>query len=204
MHRARARARPSTGRTPQRRRPPALLGAQGREARSARSISWWVVRGVVDQLEVDAGRERADLPARPVRSPGARSRPTRSRRSSRGQRGGLLLGAQAGGAGTGCLAGDLPRAIDVARREERGSPSPRLVNSSSRARGAACCRKSSAAASCAPRLSADAAAASSSAATSSSGSVVQSAKWRARSSGSDTTSARRLCSCRRRSADAEP
>ena len=63
---------------------------------------------------------------------------------------------------------------------------------------------SSAAACCAPLLAACVATCSSSAAIAASGSVVQSARCRARCSGSETTSARRRCSCRRRSWDADP
>jgi hypothetical protein len=186
-----------------------LLRAQRREGPlCALDLVGGVVSAVVDQLRIGAGREgrSSGCAARafsrcsmaPDQEPPIQlMSPRRSSASAR---------RQAALAPAASLASFLALSTSPAARSALASPSPRRVRSSSW-----CCgvnrfaaEKSSAAASGAPRRAAKAAPASSSAAVSSSGSVVQSARWRARYSGSDTTSARRLCSCRRRSAETEP
>ena len=96
------------------------LGAQGGEGPlRALDLLGGSVSGVVDQLRW-RGPRAPDLPAPPQeRSPGARSHPPRSRRSSRGHRGGVLPRRAGRRRWHRGLARDLPRAIDVASREER-------------------------------------------------------------------------------------
>ena len=102
---------------------------------------------------------------------------------------------------------DGPRALDVSGRQQRRSlpqrtPGQLLQPPIGVSRPAA--SNSSAAACGAPRFAACVPACSSSAATASSGVLVLNARWRARSSRSPTTVARRSCTSRRRWTEAEP